>query len=466
MHITARSYLTSGIAVLGAGAIALSPIQPLPDHTVAATNRAVERVAVELAATIDPFTPWIDTFKTAAANIATLTEFQKQDPFPLLKTIAANQATYVKELFGGQAKLIPGQIKNNFQTLFAALMDPGTTATLPIAWNDPAQEPKEVTVATGQYLSNTQPAQIPGTSPAVTTSPFGINLLLLQLTAGSSQVPDDDPAFSKLLFETLAPALRILQSPLTGAVIAGLGPVLSPVVALTRSFTAVGQYLKNGKFGEAINELINIPAAMTNAFLNGAGFFNVVPLVKKFYALPAGFENLEAGINLGGLLNVVPKNGSLITSGGEFNPPEKPTEWSFGTGVDSLAVAGCGAGAGSELCGFIEGQPPTGLKNGPIGSTIGLGQFLAPKLLVKPPAPGATVTAAAAAPAPAAALEAPVEAPAPVAVEAPAPIEIPALAEAPAPAADNTPAQSRRGGNKGGGDSGASSGARGHRGAN
>jgi hypothetical protein len=477
MHITARSYLTSGIAVLGAGAIALSPIQPPPDHSASVTNRAVEGLAVTLAATIDPITPWVNTFATSFANAQTLVKFSAQAPFALLGTIAANQFTYFQEFFSGKANLIPGQIWNNIQTVFTELLDPGNTFDLPIQWKDPAAEPKQVTIATGEYLSNTDPAQLPGTAPDRTTSPFGLNLLALQAIAGASEVPDSDPALSNLLFGTLVPALRILQTPLAGAVIAGLGPVLSPVVALTRSLAAAGGYLAKFKIGEAINELINIPAAMTNAFLNGAGFVDLVPIVKTFYTLPAGFDKIQAGINLGGLLNAVPQNGNLNTSEGAIFPPEAPTKWSFGTGLDSVGVPGCGGASDSQLCSFVEAQPPTGLPNGPLGSTIGLGQFLAPKLLVKPPAAGATVAPAAAAPASAAAVEAPapvaasvaVEAPAPAEVEAPAPIEVPALADSvEAPAAQPSAPAHRggaRGGDNGGSDNSASSGARGHRGA-
>ena len=72
MHVTYRSYLTAGVAALGAGAIALGPVQPIPNHMAVAQERAVSNLAVELAATIDPITPWVDTFKLAAENLASL----------------------------------------------------------------------------------------------------------------------------------------------------------------------------------------------------------------------------------------------------------------------------------------------------------------------------------------------------------------------------------------------------------
>jgi hypothetical protein len=48
--------------------------------------------------------------------------------------------------------------------------------------------------------------------------------------------------------------------------------LLAPVIELTRSFTAIGAFFEAGDVTGAINELINIPANVTNAVLNGGGF--------------------------------------------------------------------------------------------------------------------------------------------------------------------------------------------------
>ena len=57
MHVAHRSYLTAGIAALGAGAIALTPVQPVPTHLAAAQERTVSTLSVNLVSTIDPITP-------------------------------------------------------------------------------------------------------------------------------------------------------------------------------------------------------------------------------------------------------------------------------------------------------------------------------------------------------------------------------------------------------------------------
>jgi hypothetical protein len=64
MHITPRPYLNSGIAALGAGAIALAPIQQV-SPSAAAQEKAVASLAVNLAATVDPITAWVNVFQTS-----------------------------------------------------------------------------------------------------------------------------------------------------------------------------------------------------------------------------------------------------------------------------------------------------------------------------------------------------------------------------------------------------------------
>lgn len=64
MHITSRSYLTAGLAVLGVGAITLAPIQPISNHVALAPQRVVENLAVDLTAAVDPITLWVETLQT------------------------------------------------------------------------------------------------------------------------------------------------------------------------------------------------------------------------------------------------------------------------------------------------------------------------------------------------------------------------------------------------------------------
>lgn len=449
MHITARSYLTAGVAVVGAGTIALSPIQPLPGQLTAAPERAAESLAVNLASSIDPITPWVDTFKTSIDNIKQLAAFYANQPLPLLNTIGANIGTYFDELTNGNAGLIPGQIQNNIQTFFQA------------PWWNAEGTPIPNGVFSSSYISSTQ-----------TVSRLGV-LINSQSGVYNAAAPIIASQYEGDLVRTL---LEFTATPYSGQLIGLLSPVLSGVVQLTRSFTAVGQFFQDGDLTGAINELINIPANVTNAALNGAGALDLTAIAQNI--LPPALASLiqAIGVNLGGALSpAVPFNGSLT------NASRPPTVYTGGTLFDIVSARATVAGIGAQT---------TGLPVGWFGSVIGLGQFLGQQMLVTPPTLGTAATApaavgpkvAAALPAPAASLSAdapaapaaPVVDPAPVAPAVTAPAAEPPVgaavsevaAETPAVAVD-APARAQRGGGGIGnsdGDSGHSA-RRGHRGA-
>jgi hypothetical protein len=390
MHVKPRSYLTAGIAALGVSALALTPVTAIPNQVAAAPQRVASDLGVELlASTIDPITPWVDTFETAGANIATLFEFYLQKPFPILQTIAANTATYVEELTNGQGGAIPEQIWNNIVTFFEAPWSPGTTIDL----SAPPAVPDPVQIADGEYLSRTTP--VDGNSPESL-----MNGLLLFVF-----VPEIlDPKCTEqgdCLFKEAAPILNFMNSHYSGQVLGFLGPLLAPIAVLTRSFTAIGEFFEAGDITGAINELINIPANLTNGVLNGAGYLDLTEIITSFLDLPV----TSVGFNLGGLLSATPLNGSLV------DPNNPPTEYSGGAALDGLGAVVNTA--------FGESNFP-GVSVGPIGSAIGLGQFLGEQMVVTPPAPPAGNQAAA------------LDGPAPAPAESPAVEAEPAVDAAPA----------------------------------
>ncbi len=394
MHVTYRSYLTAGVAALGAGAIALAPVQPIPDNLAFSQDKAVSTLAVNLASTIDPITPWVDTFKLAAENVAKLAEFYLEKPFPLLQTIGANIGTYIQELPDFQK--IFGQITNNINTFFYAPWSPG----------DPA----------GEYISNAVVTRsVPLSIPI--TQQFAFNLLPTVL--GDAYPP-------------LEPIINFTATHYSGQVMGLIGPLFAPLVQLTRSFTAIGQYFQDGDVTGAINELINIPANVTNAVLNGDGYLDLTGVVNAIQPLPP--EVTSIGLNLGGVISPpVPAEGTV----------EEPTALNGGVMFDSLAA---------DIAYRVPPFGPTVRVNDPgipvswVGSVIGLGQFLGQEMLVPPPPPTAAVGAAATDAAPLAAEIAPAVAdtPAkdPVAAEDPAPTEdlVPVVRDLPAAAEDSAPA--------------------------
>ncbi len=385
-YVTARTYLTAGVAALGVGALALAPVQPIPTQVALDPHRVISNLAVELAAsTIDPITPWVNTFQTAGANIGTLVEFYMQQPFPLLQAVVANLGTYAAELENGQGDLIPEQIWGNVQTFFQAPWSPGEQVTFPVP------EGSSTDLAFGDYLSGTTTNIFPPKS----TYDLLFSNIATQFGSDECQVEGD------CLVVQAAPALNFLNNHYSGQLIGLLGTLFAPIIQLTKSFTAVGAYFEAGDVIGAINELINIPANMTNAFLNGTGNLDVTDIINQIVPLPVD----KIGIELGGLLTPVPYNGTTS------NPDNPPTIWTGGTGYDGVTTT-------------IGSLTIPGLPLGWAGSVVGLGQFLADQLVVTPPPPPPVAAE------PAASKQAaPQDIPAPALTEAPTEESAPAVAE-------------------------------------
>lgn len=367
MALSARSSLASGIAALGAGAMTVGLVQPAPQAVAPASHRTISSLAVDLAAAIDPITPWVDTIKTSLGNLRSLTGLYWQQPFPLLATIARNQLTYLREL--PNIGLIAGQVVDNAKTFFTAPYD-----------------------STPNNISDALITDVQGL-PVSQQSVYG--LLQTILAGGRSPVlPLVD------LTATRSPQLQSLlpltATPVSGELIGLLGPVISPVIQLTESFTAIGRYWQKGDVRAGLDELINVPANVTNAFLNGGKYLDLTGVVTALgFSLPP--EITSVGINMGGLLNVVPT---------AWEPPTVPSSdihpYSGGLAFDAVAT---------EVNSLLTFTDP-GWPVGAIGSVIGLGQALGDAMLVTPPTPAATKPAAATA-------SVAVEVPVPAAVDSP-----------------------------------------------
>ena len=400
MHVTNRSYLTAGVAALGAGAIALSPVQPIPTQLAAAQERAISNLSVTLAATVDPVQAWKDTIALAQTNIAAVQAYKASRPLPLLTTIQANLQTYQAAL--PDTQFIVDSIKNNINTFFYAPWNPGPCAT------DPCGDPA---FYQGINISNV---------PITNTVPVLGQLSQRQLYTTLPGVVDPTEAAA------LAPLLAFAATTYSGQLSALIGTLAGPVVQLGRSVAIIQAALAQGDTETALNQLINTPAYMTNAFLNGIGYVDLTDVINKIMPLPSTISAI--GLNMGGLLSPPVKYEGTLAN---------PTSLSAGTLFDNIAT--------TASVGPLTVTTP-GQQVGFYSAAVGLGQYLATKMLVPPPpptaaaAPTAAVKAAAAVEAPAALEAAPavadvpakVEAPAPAVADDPAPAEAPAVADAPA----------------------------------
>ena len=362
---SARPYLAAGIAALGASAIALAPVQPIPNHVSLDTAPAIKTVAVDLAAAVNPIAAWVDTIQSTAANITTLGSFALEQPFPIATTLLHNWGVYAQEILSGNIQTVFGQIENNFRTLFAAPFDTGVTVTLTNATVTPNQS---VTIPA---------AGVPGFEPYFISdacsgagncgSPANLNLLAVQITAGGSLEPPSDPINLWSTIVKFAPVWRFLATPASGALLGLLGPVLSPIASVLNTFSALGRDLKAGNLLDAVYEIVNVPANLTNAVFNGARL-DLTPVLEAFgvnlHNPDSSIQIGNFGLKLGGLLNVTP-----------IDTPA--TAYNMGTGFNALS--GDPNDPGTFLADNALGVP-TGLG----GSFVGMGQYLAGALRVSP----------------------------------------------------------------------------------
>ncbi|MGY4710391.1 hypothetical protein ACXDF8_12675 [Mycolicibacterium sp. CBM1] len=237
MQTFVRTSMTGGVALIGASAIALSPIVVTPQqmHMPAIP---VSSIAAALTAsatsTVDPFTEWVQVLTTTFNNIAALGQQVQADPDPILKQIIANQIDYATTISTGLA--------NAGGSLVANL------TALPQAFQTAAQQ-----LADGQ-INN-----------ALSTVFFAV-LGLVEYPALQLLPLLNIPG------QVLQNITNVVKAAPTVLVVASFS-ALSTVSTVEGAFGEIAQTVYDavgaGDFGTAVNAIINAPAVLTDAFLNG-----------------------------------------------------------------------------------------------------------------------------------------------------------------------------------------------------
>lgn len=86
MQIAVRSFVTTGVALVGASAIAVTPIAPPPEPDIRVAN-----LAVQLSAAPSPFVLYPQVALDAFKNISLLTGSYLQEPFPIIQAILGKE---------------------------------------------------------------------------------------------------------------------------------------------------------------------------------------------------------------------------------------------------------------------------------------------------------------------------------------------------------------------------------------
>jgi hypothetical protein len=278
-----RPYATAGVALVGAGLIAITPMAPrLPDTF---TVQDIKLTSGEEALT-DLTSPWTDVFNTASENATTL-----WDNFALAPAV------------GLQQELV------NQSDLWQQFSNDPTSSTLASVVQE--MQTNLDNVLTGLGLQGTSIGNFDETSGWPQDS---IASLVLQHTMiGNHALMFGEifgylPASEQSLLE---PLINYLGSPESAILMGSIGPVIAPFVELYNCSSA----------GDDLNTTL---ADVTGAFFNGAdlNLDSLLPTINDLIGseFPPGMTMAELDIAFGGLLSTGSVQVADYTSGGTEVP--------------------------------------------------------------------------------------------------------------------------------------------------
>lgn len=297
MELVTRSWSTAAVALTVASVIAAAPVAGPPPGL-----SDLETRAVQLTAGFDPLTTWQDVFQTASGNAMDIFNHFWAAPFPALQEELVNRVGYIGDVISNPADT--GKVLEEFldglSTASAAHFAPfvpvgGATDTLYSSLDIGHQDYFEV----------------------------------VQQFANSALV-----GFS--------------ASPMSGILWGDIGTTLSPTLQYGADITGIVDALSGADLTTAFQELVDMPANILGASLNGFGPVDLPSLLAP--SVP-GLDATITSVNMGGLLS---PGGSLFNA----------------LGLSADATVG-----GTASSDFIAGEPV-----GAIGSLVALEQAIAVSL--------------------------------------------------------------------------------------
>lgn len=236
MHVAAHPYFTAGVAFLGAGAIAISPVAPpMPDITVPAVSSA----AVNLSAATDPIQAYVDLFTNTFTNVSTVIGEELGDPAPILRQIIANQISTA-------------------ESLGAALQDSAVSLGNSLDPSNPYSIPSLLQLAISDLLSGDINGAVANAWSAFLTPVVGAGLPLLEPITAAIRQPIQN------LLNVVDTQLAVVM------------PLLGTLNVVYRTITVAGnvgqEIVDSATAGDplgVVNAMLGSPAVIADAFLNG-----------------------------------------------------------------------------------------------------------------------------------------------------------------------------------------------------
>ncbi|TVX96724.1 hypothetical protein FPV58_23975 [Mycolicibacterium porcinum] len=275
MQLAARPYLAAGVSLIGAGAIAISPVAPpMPDITVPAISSA----QVNLSAATDPIQAYIDLFTNVFTNVQDRIGDELADPAPILQQIVANQVA--------SATSVGTALAAAAQSLGTAL-DPSNPAGLPAAYQ----------AAFEMFLDGDITGAVATAWSATLISAFG---LLPALTAVQNAVAQPFQNLAKVVSDP-----TIVFLPAVGLLV----PIYSTLTAAANVGQEIVDAAKAGDPLGVVKAMISGPAVIGDAIINEGllGSGGLVALLRNLREQIATDITPPAAITAAGALAAAPQ---------------------------------------------------------------------------------------------------------------------------------------------------------------
>lgn len=344
MELATRPWNTAAVVLVSASLIAATPATAtLPDVPVP---------AMQLTAGFDPIGEWQQVLQQAVANATDIWDHWSPAPFPALQQVLVNQVGFLAEVLKNPSTIadIPTQIEDNFNAAVNAAITPFTPVN-PEPYIYPSLDTTPITIP----IRIATLFGIPVTTSVTLAGKEGLLNILqngLAIPGTTTTLPVLPLILGDQLASEIQPYLSFAGSPLSGVLWGTIGTLLSPALQFNADVTAISDALDSSTpdYTTAFQDLINAPANITGAFLNGFGDVNVDTLLTDLGISDVSVPSTLTA-DLGGLLSPA---GSLL-NGLDF--------------TEMLGVA-----CPNTLCATFD-IPSTEV--GPIASMIGLEQAIA-----------------------------------------------------------------------------------------
>jgi hypothetical protein len=293
MELNARPLINAGFALTlaTAGVIAAPVVASLPGLPNLQT-RDVQLVDVS----------WDQVLQTALANATDIYDHFSPAPFADLQQFAANLPDYLDGT-------------RNFDADLTTAYDAAINPFIPPAGAEPyiysSLDTTPSNISIDSFLGHLFDIPLPGKDGLIDilTNGLSFDIGICPLCTDVT-IPVLPLLVGDQLASEIVPYLDFSGSPLSGILWGSFGTTFSPILQLNNDITGITAALSgtNPEYTTALDDLANMPANLTNAFLNGYGDVKLDSLSTEFGITPPTTD-AALQVDLGGLLSPA---GSLI----------------------------------------------------------------------------------------------------------------------------------------------------------